>query len=71
MRLLRSLAEFAGQYFSGDLDDADKKNVDEVIKAYKTLIDVMKARADVDRSRRALEGLEEGSPEYMGSKGGV
>jgi len=67
---LRSLAEFAGQYFSGDLDDADKKNVDEVIKAYKTLIDVMKARADVDRSRRALEGLEEGSPEYMGAKVG-
>ena len=67
---LRSLAEFAGQYFSGDLDDADKKNVDEVIKAYKTLIDVMKARADVDCSRRALEGLEEGSPEYMGAKVG-
>ena len=67
---LRSLAEFAGQYFSGDLDDADKKNVDEVIKAYKTLIDVMKARADVDRSRRALEGLEEGSPEYMVAKVG-
>ena len=66
---LRSLAEFAGQYFRG-LDDADKKNVDEVIKAYKTLIDVMKARADVDRSRRALEGLEEGSPEYMGAKVG-
>ena len=66
---LRSLAKFAGQYFRG-LDDADKKNVDEVIKAYKTLIDVMKARADVDRSRRALEGLEEGSPEYMGAKVG-
>ena len=65
---LQGFAKFAGQY--PDLDDADKKNVDEVIKAYKTLIDVMKARADVDRSRRALEGLEEGSPEYMGAKVG-
>ena len=55
---LQGLAEFAGQYFRG-LDDADKKNVDEVIKAYKTLIDVMKARADVDDSRKIFEELEE------------
>ena len=64
---LQGLAEFAGQYFRG-LDDADKKNVDEVIKAYKTLIDVMKARADVDNSRKIFEDLEEGSPGYMEAK---
>ena len=64
---LQGLAEFAGQYFRG-LDDADKKNVDEVIKAYETLIDVMKARADVDNSRKIFEDLEEGSPGYMEAK---
>ena len=67
---LKGLAEFAGQYFRG-LDDADKKNVDEVIKAYKTLIDVMKARADVDFSREKLERLKEGSPEYESAKIGL
>ena len=64
---LQGFAEFAGRYFRG-LDDTDKKNVDEVIKAYKTLIDVMKARADVDDSRKIFEELEEGSPGYMGAK---
>ena len=64
---LQDFAEFAGRYFRG-LDDTDKKNVDEVIKAYKTLIDVMKARADVDDSRKIFEELEEGSPGYMGAK---
>ena len=67
---LQGLAEFAGQYFRG-LDDADKKNVDEVIKAYKTLIDVMKARADIDFSRKELERLKEGSPEYESTKIGL
>ena len=67
---LKGLAEFAGQYFRG-LDDADKKNVDEVIKAYKTLIDVMKARADIDFSRKELERLKEGSPEYESTKIGL
>ena len=67
---LKGLAEFAGQYFRG-LDDADKKNVDEVIKAYKTLIDVMKARADVDFSREELKRLKEGSPEYESTKIGL
>ncbi|MBB1566722.1 hypothetical protein HG431_002990 [Candidatus Saccharibacteria bacterium] len=67
---LQGLAEFAGQYFRG-LDDADKKNVDEVIKAYKTLIDVMKARVNVDFSREELERLKEGSPEYESTKIGL
>ena len=67
---LQGFAEFAGQYFRG-LDDADKKNVDEVIKAYKTLIDVMKARAEVDFSREELERLKEGSPEYESTKIGL
>ena len=66
---LQGFAKFAGQY--PDLDDADKKNVDEVIKAYKTLIDVMKARADVDFSREELERLKEGSPEYESAKEGL
>lgn len=67
---LQGLAGFAGQYFKG-LGYADKKNVDEVIKAYKTLIDVMKARADVDFSREELERLKEGSPEYESAKIGL
>ena len=66
---LQGFAKFAGQY--PDLDDADKKNVDEVIKAYKTLIDVMKARADVDFSREELGRLKEGSPEYESTKIGL
>jgi len=66
---LQGFAKFAGQY--PDLDDADKKNVDEVIKAYKTLIDVMKARADVDFSREELGRLKEGSPEYESAKEGL
>ena len=66
---LQGFAKFAGQY--PDLDDVDKKNVDEVIKAYKTLIDVMKARADVDFSREELERLKEGSPEYESAKEGL
>lgn len=66
---LQGFAKFAGQY--PDLDDVDKKNVDEVIKAYKTLIDVMKARADVDFSREELERLKEGSPEYESTKIGL
>ena len=63
---LQGFAKFAGEYLG--LDDADKKNVDEVIKAYKTLIDVMKARANVDNSRKIFEDLEEGSPGYMEAK---
>ena len=66
---LQGFAKFAGQY--PDLDDADKKNVDEVIKAYKTLIDVMKARADVDFNREELGRLKEGSPEYESAKEGL
>ena len=66
---LQGFAKFAGQY--PDLDDADKKNVDEVIKAYKTLIDVMKARADVDFSREELGRLKEGSPEYESAEEGL
>ena len=66
---LQGFAKFAGQY--PDLDDADKKNVDEVIKAYKTLINVMKARADVDFSREELGRLKEGSPEYESAKKGL
>ena len=63
---LKGLAEFAGRY-SG-LDDVDKENVDKVIEAYKTLINVMKARADVDFSREELGRLKEGSPEYESAK---
>ena len=63
---LKGLAEFAGQY--SDLDDVDKENVDKVIEAYKTLINVMKARADVDFSREELGRLKEGSPEYESAK---
>ena len=66
---LKGLAEFAGQY--SDLDDVDKENVDKVIEAYKTLINVMKARADVDFSREELERLKEGSPEYESAKEGL
>ena len=66
---LKGLAEFAGQY-SG-LDDVDKENVDKVIEAYKTLINVMKARADVDFSREELGRLKEGSPEYESAKKGL
>ena len=67
--VLKGLAEFAGQY-SG-LDDVDKENVDKVIEAYKTLINVMKARADVDFSREELGRLKEGSPEYESAKKGL
>ena len=63
---LKGFAEFAGRY-SG-LDDVDKENVDKVIEAYKTLINVMKARADVDFSREELGRLKEGSPEYESVK---
>ena len=66
---LKGFAEFAGQY-SG-LDDVDKENVDKVIEAYKTLINVMKARADVDFSREELGRLKEGSPEYESAKKGL
>ena len=66
---LKGLAEFAGRY-SG-LDDVDKENVDKVIEAYKTLINVMKARADVDFSREELGRLKEGSPEYESVKEGL
>ena len=66
---LKGLAEFAGQY--SDLDDVDKENVDKVIEAYKTLINVMKARADVDFSREELGRLKEGSPEYESAKKGL
>ena len=64
---LQGFVEFAGHYSRG-LDDTDKKNVDGVVKAYKTLIDIMKARVNVDDSRRVLEGLEEGSPGYTEAK---
>ena len=64
---LQGFVEFAGHYSRG-LDDTDKKNVDGVVKAYKTLIDIMKARVNVDGSRRVLEGLEEGSPGYTEAK---
>ena len=67
--VLKGLAEFAGQY--SDLDDVDKENVDKVIEAYKTLINVMKARADVDFSREELGRLKEGSPEYESAKKGL
>ena len=67
--VLKGLAEFAGQY--SDLDDVDKENVDKVIEAYKTLINVMKARADVDLSREELGRLKEGSPEYESAKKGL
>ena len=66
---LKGLAEFAGQY--SDLDDIDKENVDKVIEAYKTLINVMKARADVDFSREELGRLKEGSTEYESAKKGL
>jgi len=66
---LKGLAEFAGQY--SDLDDVDKENVDKVIEAYKTLINVMKARADVDFSREELGRLKEGSTEYESAKKGL